>query len=354
MLGREEGDGLLAFPSDPRVSRHHAGLTVDADEQQISIEDLGSKNGTFVNGRPVDQAYLVDGDLVRVGGSFFVLRLSPRAEEPASDVAGRAPAMVTVRRALDRLSPHTPRVLLSGGAGAIFDDLMIAIHRRVNPEGQTVMVDAGEITVGDLDDALRGTATVLLSNLEALDEAAASVLSGAAGLAPVIGSTTHDVEVGLRNKTLVGAVFEPFLKHQVRVPRLAERREDMLGLLFSALGPDLPPPTADFVETLLIYGWPGDMLELRAIATELRVRGSGLDALVTELVSPRMRGWVDAAPTDSLTQVDVRRPTPSRQDLEGLLVIHGGDVDAIAEAMGRSRLEVVGWVQKHQLDEPPA
>ena len=93
------------------------------------------------------------------------------------------------------------------------------------------------------------------------------------------------------------------------------------------------------------------MRELVELATELRVRGSGLDALVTELVSPRMRGQLESAPHDPLTEIDVRRPTPSRQDLEGLMMIHGGEVDAIAEAMGRSRLEVMGWIQKHELDE---
>jgi|GEM_PF-2247877 len=354
LLGREEGTGVLAFPADNRVSRHHAGLTVDAESGRVSIEDLGSKNGTFVNGRPVDQANLVDGDLVRVGESFFILRLTARAEEPASDVKGRAPAMIEVRRALDRLSPYSSRVLLEGSDGAIFDDLMVAAHRRINPEGSTAVVDGAQVTATQLATLLSGTATILLSNLDALSEAAGAVLARASGLAPVVGSTAHDVETGLQNQVLDATVFEVFLKHRIRVPRLAERREDLLGLLFSALGTDLPPPSADLVETLLIYSWQGDMLELVELATELRVRGSGLDALVTELVSPRMRGHVTAASDDPMTQVDVRRPAPSRQDLEGLMVIHGGDVDSIADAMGRSRLEVMGWIQKHDLDESEA
>ena len=351
LLGREEGTGVLAFPSDNRVSRHHAGLTVDATPWRVSLEDLGSKNGTFVNGRPTDHAHLVDGDLVRVGESFFILRFTSRAEEPASDVKGRAPAMIGVRRAMDRLSPHSPRVLLEGCEGAIFDDLRVAAHRRVNPEGGTVALDAAGLSPERLTAALNGTSTVLLSTLESLSAPAAEALVGTTGMAPVVATTTHDVEAGLQSNGLDSTAFGPFLEHRVRVPRLAERREDLLGLLFSALGSDLPPPTADLVETLLIYSWQGDMLELVELATELRVRGSGLDALVTELVSPRMRGHVVSAPDDPMTQVDVRRPVPSRQDLEGLLVIHGGDVDAIAEAMGRSRLEVLGWMQKHGLDE---
>jgi hypothetical protein len=95
------------------------------------------------------------------------------------------------------------------------------------------------------------------------------------------------------------------------------------------------------------------MMELVEIATELRVLGSGLDALVTELVSPRLRGnrHVGRVSEDPHTEVDIRRPVPSRPDLEGLLAIHDDDVDAVAEALGRSRMQVMAWVRQHGLDE---
>ena len=274
-----------------------------------------------------------------------------RAEEAASDVKGRAPGMFGLRRALDRLTPYSHRVLLHGVDGAIFDDLMVAAHRRINPEGRTLKLVGGETSPDQLRDAMAGTATVMLSHLEELCEASVDVLKGASGMAPVVASTTLDVDAGLQSNTLNASVFEPFLPNRLRVPPLSERREDLLGLLFSALGEDLPPPTADLIETLLIYGWEGDMNELVELAAELRVRGSGLDALVTDLVSPRMRGHIAPAPDDPMTAVDLRRPAPSRQDLEGLMVIHGGDVDSIAEAMGRSRLEVLGWLNKHDIGD---
>ena len=351
LLGREEGAGVLAFPNDNRVSRHHAGLTVSASPWQVTIEDLGSKNGTFVNGRPVEHVDLVDGDLVRVGETFFMLRITQRAEEPASDIRGRAPAMSDLRRAMDRLTPHCHRVLVHGVDGAIFDDLMVAVHRRINPEGRTLRLDGGEASPDQLRDAMAGTATVLLSNLDGLVGASADVLKGGSGMAPMVASTTLDVDAGLQANTLNTSVFEPFLPNRLRVPPLFDRREDLLGLLFSALGEGLPPPTADLIETLLIYGWEGDMNELVELAAELRVRGSGLDALVTDLVSPRMRGHMAPASDDPMTEIDLRRPAPSRQDLQGLMVIHGGDVDSIAEAMGRSRLEVLGWLQKHDIGD---
>ena len=48
------------------VSRKHAKIVTD--EKTVTIEDLGSTNGTFVNGVRLDRPRkLVDGDLVRIG-----------------------------------------------------------------------------------------------------------------------------------------------------------------------------------------------------------------------------------------------------------------------------------------------
>lgn len=52
-----------------QVSRHHARLIKRND--QFYIEDLGSKNGTFVNGAPVnDERKLEDGDVVHIGFAY--------------------------------------------------------------------------------------------------------------------------------------------------------------------------------------------------------------------------------------------------------------------------------------------
>lgn len=51
---------------DPRVSRHHAELTFSGE--RWALRDLGSTNGTALNGRLVKQAPLHDGDRVSFGG----------------------------------------------------------------------------------------------------------------------------------------------------------------------------------------------------------------------------------------------------------------------------------------------
>ena len=52
---------------DPLVSRHHAQLTVEND--QVTVEDLGSRNGVKVNGEPITVRYTVkDKDQSVIGG----------------------------------------------------------------------------------------------------------------------------------------------------------------------------------------------------------------------------------------------------------------------------------------------
>ena len=54
------------------VSRVHCRLTL-SDANQLELEDLGSTNGTFLNGKKVAKALLSDGDKLTVGRVEFVV-----------------------------------------------------------------------------------------------------------------------------------------------------------------------------------------------------------------------------------------------------------------------------------------
>lgn len=58
------------------VSRVHCRLMLNHDNQ-LELEDLGSTNGTFVNGRKVDKVTLADGDKVTIGRVEFVVNGKP-------------------------------------------------------------------------------------------------------------------------------------------------------------------------------------------------------------------------------------------------------------------------------------
>lgn len=72
VLGRDESSGLRL--NDLTVSKRHARLTMD-DGGAISVHDLGSTNGTAVNGRPVRRTALRTGDHLEVGGASLRLDL---------------------------------------------------------------------------------------------------------------------------------------------------------------------------------------------------------------------------------------------------------------------------------------
>lgn len=54
------------------VSRVHCRLTLK-DTNELELEDLGSTNGTFLNGQKVTKAMLSDGDKLTVGRVQFVV-----------------------------------------------------------------------------------------------------------------------------------------------------------------------------------------------------------------------------------------------------------------------------------------
>ena len=79
VIGREP-DCDIIIP-DRQVSRYHARLT--PDENGITLEDLGSKNGTFVNGAAViDPVLLQDGDMLQFALVQHFVYLSSDATMP--------------------------------------------------------------------------------------------------------------------------------------------------------------------------------------------------------------------------------------------------------------------------------
>ncbi|MFD5376801.1 FHA domain-containing protein [Streptomyces griseoincarnatus] len=105
---------------DPDVSRLHCAVTVGADGR-VSVADLGSTNGTTLDGRPVGArpVRLTPGALLRIGES--ALRLTP-AEGPSARTATtpdgeghvRVPGPRTARAARDAVEAPGPRD--AGGA----------------------------------------------------------------------------------------------------------------------------------------------------------------------------------------------------------------------------------------------
>lgn len=74
VIGRTEGADIRI--AAPDVSRRHCEIRVDEDEEAAFLRDLGSSNGTFVNGDQIVECELSPGDLVSVGPAVFVVRMT--------------------------------------------------------------------------------------------------------------------------------------------------------------------------------------------------------------------------------------------------------------------------------------
>ncbi len=93
-IGRDSACDVVI--SDRQVSRYHARLT--PGEEGVFLEDLGSKNGTFYNGKRIeDNVFLQDGDLIQIALTQKFVYLSSDATMPSE------PGRIQVGEILGRL-----------------------------------------------------------------------------------------------------------------------------------------------------------------------------------------------------------------------------------------------------------
>jgi EmrB/QacA subfamily drug resistance transporter len=94
MLGRAAVSIEARLADDPELSRQHARVT-RAEDGSLTIEDLGSTNGTYVNDEQIKAPRsLRPGDLLWIGATTLEVRATPPGEMPAR-WASRAPAAAT-------------------------------------------------------------------------------------------------------------------------------------------------------------------------------------------------------------------------------------------------------------------
>jgi DNA-binding winged helix-turn-helix (wHTH) protein len=85
-IGRDPSAAVCL--DSPQASRLHARITIANDA--VTLEDLGSKNHTLVNDRPITEATkLSDGDAIQIGLAVFVFRVtnSMASTETAAHIA---------------------------------------------------------------------------------------------------------------------------------------------------------------------------------------------------------------------------------------------------------------------------
>jgi len=104
-----------------QVSKRHCQLSVD--NGSLKVRDLGSRNGTFINGKKVEKVNAKPGDYLRVGPLTFLLQIDGRPAQivpPPDDILAadvKSPAGAKKATSAKKAAPKKP-------AAADDDDLI--------------------------------------------------------------------------------------------------------------------------------------------------------------------------------------------------------------------------------------
>ena len=318
--------GPVIIGSDPEVDvavedRHVSGrhCELSLGPSGVSLRDLGSLNGTKVQGVAVQGAVLGPGAVITVGTTHIVFEQEPTpgeaaAADPGAELAlegpsrfgeavGVSPAMRRVFALLSRIAPTDLTITILGETGTGKDVLARAVHRASpRAEAPFVVFDCGAVAPTLIESQLfgheRGAFTGAHEDRQGaferaqggtlfLDEIGELSLDLQPKLLRVLeqrrvarlGSTTErpvdvrivcatnrDLELEVRKGQFRQDLFFRINGAVVTLPPLRERREDLVVLVghFAAkLGGLAVSPEA--LAILTSYDWPGNVRELRNV-----------------------------------------------------------------------------------------
>lgn len=161
VVGSAPGSAVLI--QDPTVSRLHAEL--EARDDGLWVRDLGSRNGTFVEGIQVSGARVPDGSTIRFGAAEVTVEYDEAAKTPVEvwkepsfgGLVGRSFAMRELFALLSRIAPMDASVLIQGETGTGKELVARAIHDASPRAGKPfVVVDCAALPDNLLDAELFG------------------------------------------------------------------------------------------------------------------------------------------------------------------------------------------------------
>ncbi len=405
-IGRDEASAVCLTGND--VSRRHAILQIepssDSPGSSVRIADLGSRNGVRVNGRPVSEAQLGVGDVVRVGGWVGVVAASAgEFTQIAPDLWGGATLQAALAPLRTAAASDLP-IVLEGETGTGKELATRALHRWSGRSGPLSAVNCAALpealAEGELFGYRRGAFT-------GADRASAGFFRGAQG-GTLLLDEVSDLPLGLQAKLLrvleerevqplgevhpvpidvrvVVAGQQPLIEAvragrfradllarldglTVRLPPLRKRREDVLPL-FSRLLEEIgqgrvPAMESDFAERLCLHDWPFNVRELVLLAKRLLTLHGSDVTLRAQHLPERIAGLAASLATPSASPPEVAprssgadRPVPSGPpepvELPALVVAlraSGGNVARAAAMLGISRQRAYRLMEGQAVD----
>lgn len=276
---------------DVTVSRRH--LEIERTSRGLLLRDLASRNGTFVGGRLVLQAFLEPGDRIELGKTRLTLKQQTTETEVELDGAetygelvGVSEAMRIVFAELRRVSREDVTLLLEGETGTGKELAARAVHahslRRFGnfrvvdcalisesnaerelfgPEGAFVQAQGGTLFFDEISELPLAVQPRLHRVLETKEVGGKKIDTR------VIASTARNLAEDVQQEKFRQELFFRIAVARVKLPPLRSRKID-LPTLARHLVKALTAPidlSAQMLSLLEGYDWPGNVRELRNV-----------------------------------------------------------------------------------------
>jgi transcriptional regulator with PAS, ATPase and Fis domain len=397
---RAEGlpvDANAAVLDDGLVSGRHARLTRGAGG--YDLEDLGSKNGTWVdNLRTEGKVRLRDGALIFFGNHIAVFRMVSHIEleaikaelvAPLGPVATASPALAVACDRLRRLAASDGELLIVGETGVGKEVYARAVHAASGRKGRFVAINCAAIPRELVESELFGYRQGAHSTAHQAKAGLIEEAEGGTLFLDEIGEMTPEAQIKIlrflqdRELTPLGSTRPRQM--DVRIVAATNRtaagpgkgpsglRDDIVGRLGAA--PIHLPPLRNRVEdlgaltghflarasssakfeqpafrALALHAWPLNVRELeKIISTAAVLTGGDKPIALRDLPEPIAR--VLSAPAGAAA--GVRRttgPSPTPAQIEESLRRYEGNVADVSRELGKHRAAVWRWIKKFGLD----
>jgi hypothetical protein len=382
VIGREVGEEGVHV-DDELASRRHAEIIYDSELDAHTIRDLDSKNGTWVGGKRIGAAYFGSGSILRIGHTLFTfsrtdLMGSPFTPEPAPFVSF---ARSFAEQSAELAGPSGLPILILGPSGAGKELLVQRAHRASGREGPLVTVNCAtfnrELLASELFGHVKGAFSGAGADREGLfasahggtlffDEIADLALDQQPALlralqeqrirpvgsdrelavdVRIIAATSRDLAELERQGSFRDDLLARLAGVRIRLPGLADRREEILDLFRRFLGVEVSLALAA-AEALLLHAWPKNVRELEYAAAGARLFLAPGTKLDLALLPEEIRLAYERVSEDDPEAGE----KPSRAELERLIAEHRGNVASVARALKKHREQVYRWLKQTGID----
>jgi len=401
LAGPDAGQSIAITPADPsavlvgqsptcglrltdgQTSRRHLALEVAGD--RLSVRDLDSTNGTFVNGLQVTGALLQGGERIEIGQTTLVVERSDDDTKTKLDgkyrfgpLLGASPAMRRLYPLCNLLAASDVPVIIEGETGTGKEVLAEALHQLGSRKDRPFVVfdctcvpaslmesalfghergaftgatesrpgvfeaaDGGTLLIDEIGDLEIGLQAKLLRVLERMQIARVGSTRYRRVNVRVLAATRRDLDAEIQANRFRDDLYFRLAVARVELPPLRRRKGDIALLatqFWRDLGGGEGGVPSDVLKRLEAYSWPGNVRELRnAIARQVALGELGESAL------PTYKGDADGAIVETaVTSVEIQPPfEPLEND--------SGAASEAPDQVGLRRDEVVDRVLSLEL-----